>query len=446
MSGSRPRWTPTVIVAVGLALFGVTIAYAAPTSPSTGMHIDAYASYAGQSTCDATAKPGVLDFRDLLNAKYGSRTAYIIRACNEGSTSEHKEGRALDYMLDVNDSADRAVATDVLNWLLATDKYGNRHAMARRLGIMYIIWNRQQWRAYRPGDGWQPYTGANPHTDHIHFSFSWAGARRQSTWWTNVQREGLVAADLTGDGYDDLIGRRGDGVLRHYRNGHSVNPTAPFGGWSVVGTGFGPFVHLLAADVSGDGFADLMSVLPDGTVRYFQHSGNVTGPYGNSTLIGTGFGQFTRVLAADVNGDGYADLMGTRTDGTVRYFQNSRNAAGWYGNSTLIGTGFNQFTRLTAGDVNGDGFADLVGSRADGTVRYFQNSRNAAGWYGNSTLIGTGFAAFSRMQAADITGDGYADLIVTTPDGTLRYFVNGRNPAQPYGNSVVIGTGFNMFQ
>jgi hypothetical protein len=435
-----------VIAAVALALFGVTIAYAAPSSPGTGTHIDGYAAYAGQSTCDPTAKPGVQDLRDLLNAKYGARTAYITRACGEGGTSEHKEGRALDYMLNVNNSADRAVANDVLNWLLATDRYGNRHAMARRLGIMYIIWNRQQWRAYRAGDGWQPYTGANPHTDHIHFSFGWAGARRQSTWWTNVQREGLVVADVTGDGYDDLIGRRGDGVLRHYRNGHGVTPTAPFSPWAVVGTGFGSFVQLLAADVSGDGFADLMSIRPDGTVRYFQHSGNITSPYGNSTLIGTGFGQFTRVLAADVNNDGYADLMGTRTDGTVRYFQNSRNPGGWYGNSTLIGTGFNQFTRLTAGDVNGDGFADLLGSRADGTVRYFQNSRNAAGWYGNSTLVGTGFARFSRMQAADITGDGYTDLIVTTPDGTLRYFVNGRNAVQPYGNAVTIGTGFNMFQ
>src|SRR5688500_7107035 len=119
MNRSRPRWIPTVIGAVAIALLGVTVAYAAPSSSGTGTHIDAYASYVGQSTCDPTAKPGVVDFRDLLNAKYGSHTAYITRQC-ESAVSEHEEGRALDYMLNVNNSGDRAVANDILNWLLAT--------------------------------------------------------------------------------------------------------------------------------------------------------------------------------------------------------------------------------------------------------------------------------------------------------------------------------------
>jgi hypothetical protein len=38
-------------------------------------------------------------------------------------------------------------------------------------------------RAYRAADGWRPYVGANPHTDHAHFSFSWAGARKQTSYW-----------------------------------------------------------------------------------------------------------------------------------------------------------------------------------------------------------------------------------------------------------------------
>ncbi len=48
--------------------------------------------------------------------------------------------------------------------------------MARRFGIMYIIWNHQIWGTYAPQRGWAPYTGSVPHTDHIHFSFSWDGA------------------------------------------------------------------------------------------------------------------------------------------------------------------------------------------------------------------------------------------------------------------------------
>ena len=56
--------------------------------------------------------------------------------------------------------------------------------MARRFGIMYIIWNHKMWRAYDPGRGWAPYSGVSPHTDHIHFSFTWDGAYGRTSWWT----------------------------------------------------------------------------------------------------------------------------------------------------------------------------------------------------------------------------------------------------------------------
>nr|WP_238338382.1 peptidoglycan-binding protein [Pedococcus badiiscoriae] len=40
------------------------------------------------------------------------------------------------------------------------------------------------WRAYDPARGWATYTGSVPHTDHIHFSFSWDGAYGHTSWWT----------------------------------------------------------------------------------------------------------------------------------------------------------------------------------------------------------------------------------------------------------------------
>jgi hypothetical protein len=173
-------------VLTALALVGPAPAQAAPATPNFGPAIDAYARYDAQRTCSPTAKPGVVDVRNLLNRTYGVHGSGISRSCG-GSVSEHYEGRALDYMLNVNNRAERAVANDIIAWLLATDRHGNRHAVARRLGVMYIIWNRQIWGSYRPGS-WQPYrcdgTPSGCHTNHIHISFSWAGARKQTTWWT----------------------------------------------------------------------------------------------------------------------------------------------------------------------------------------------------------------------------------------------------------------------
>jgi putative cell wall-binding protein len=179
-------------LALAFSLFAAApAALAAPPSPPFGPAIDAYAEYKRQSTCDPTAKPGVLAFRDLLLQAYGPRTHSIVRSCRAKGRSEHKEGRALDWSVNVSKPEENSLANEVLAWLLSRDQHGNAHAFARRLGIMYVIWNRKIWGAYKPNGpltngptgGWRKYTGKNPHTDHIHFSFSWAGARKETTWW-----------------------------------------------------------------------------------------------------------------------------------------------------------------------------------------------------------------------------------------------------------------------
>jgi hypothetical protein len=180
-----------LLLALALALgvtvaSGPTAARAAPHRPPFGPAIDAYAMYQPQRTCDPTAKPGVIDFRNLLDQTYGVHASGIGRPCG-GGVSEHYDGRALDYMLNAYNAGDLAVANDLLGWLLSMDQYGNSNAMARRFGIMYIIWNRHIWGAWDPPGGWRTYqcdgTPGGCHTNHIHVSFGWPGALRQTTWW-----------------------------------------------------------------------------------------------------------------------------------------------------------------------------------------------------------------------------------------------------------------------
>jgi hypothetical protein len=150
-----------------------------PPAKSFSAPIDALASYDAQSQCDPTAKPGVIAFRDLVLATYPCTGDFgIERACNVGGTSEHKEGRAWDWKVAVGNQA----ADDLLDWLLAPDAQGNKYAMLRRMGVMYMVWNKKIWGAYRPQDGWRAYSG-DPHTDHVHFSFSWAGANKTTSYW-----------------------------------------------------------------------------------------------------------------------------------------------------------------------------------------------------------------------------------------------------------------------
>ena len=167
----------------------VFAAYTVPPPPTPKVtlpaEIDIAPSYQGQTTCDPDAKPGPIAFAQVLNEHYGKRYYGIARNCNSGVT-EHSEGRALDWMIDAYDPQQKAIGDAVTRWLSASDDKGNPGVMARRLGIMYIIWDRKVWRAYAPEKGWATYTGSSPHTDHIHFSFTWDGAYMRTSWWTGV--------------------------------------------------------------------------------------------------------------------------------------------------------------------------------------------------------------------------------------------------------------------
>lgn len=139
--------------------------------------------YFGQESCSPVPMRGVRKLRKLALRTYRrGHDGGIARSCVAGGTSEHKEGRAWDFMLNVRNRKDRRVAGNFLAWLTKRGPDGRRGVKARRLGVMYIIYNRRSWASYRPS--WQRYTGSSPHTDHIHLSFSWAGARGRTSFWT----------------------------------------------------------------------------------------------------------------------------------------------------------------------------------------------------------------------------------------------------------------------
>jgi hypothetical protein len=153
--------------------------------------VDPYQPYVKPGCLSFVEQPGVRQFRDMILARAGGSNGGI-HAC---SGYEHGEGRAWDWMMDAPDPAEAAQVRRVLDWLLATDAAGNGQAMARRLGLSYIIWNRRVISFYPDGRRtWRPYscngTPGSCHTNHTHFAFSWAGARQQTTWFTTPNRPG----------------------------------------------------------------------------------------------------------------------------------------------------------------------------------------------------------------------------------------------------------------
>ena len=179
--------TLTALLLTAAVVLPAAPALAAPDTVTPGGAIEAFAPYQGQTACDPVARPGVTLFRDLVLAAYpDTGDSGIVRACTVGGTSEHKEGRAWDWRVNTANPDDVLAVDDLMTWLLATDEHGNAAAMARRLGVMYVIWDSRIWKSYQAAKGWQPYSGYSPHTDHVHVSFSWAGALAKTSYWTGT--------------------------------------------------------------------------------------------------------------------------------------------------------------------------------------------------------------------------------------------------------------------
>ena len=156
------------------------------------MPLEPYAGYQPQTTCKRRPKPGVLMLADWLVAR-GGGYGPISRSCRGSSTSEHKESRAFDWLLDADDPTDQAIATALLDELFAPDDTGQPHALARRMGIMYVIWDDTMYASYDGfeaerylSSGCRSRRTCSPtlrHRDHMHLSLTRQGAKGLTSWY-----------------------------------------------------------------------------------------------------------------------------------------------------------------------------------------------------------------------------------------------------------------------
>jgi hypothetical protein len=188
------RRLPTILAAAVAAVLLWTSPVAVPIAEAKNPYppktlatatIDAHPGYDPQSRCTPTAKPGTKALLALLRKSWGGGSSGISRGCSVGGTSEHKEGRALDWHMDMKSKSQRARVDKALAWITA-----NNGEVARRLGIMYVIWNQRIWSTYYPELGWRKMANRGSYTanhkNHVHISLTWDGAMKQTSWWTGA--------------------------------------------------------------------------------------------------------------------------------------------------------------------------------------------------------------------------------------------------------------------
>lgn len=251
------------------------------------------------------------------------------------------------------------------------------------------------------------------------------------------------AGDVNGDGYSDaIIGAPALGRAYVYLGGASglasspaVTLAGPDGGLSLFGWSVAS-----AGDVDGDGYSDVIvgapSALPSPptyTGQTYLYRGSASGldAVPAATLTGPDGGNFGNSVAGagDVNGDGYADVIigAPGVDGaTGRAYVYLGGASGLQSSSALLPGPDDppgSFGVVAgAGDVNGDGYADvIVGGPGSGVAHgrayvYLGGAITGVASTPAVTLTGSDADAdqfgTSAAGAGDINDDGYADVMV----------------------------------
>jgi hypothetical protein len=253
-------------------------------------------------------------------------------------------------------------------------------------------------------------------------------------------------SSVSGDAKDEIISVDANGNVRAFLN---ENGSFPFRAQNI-GSGWTPD-RTWFADIDGDGKSEIIGVDTNGVIRASKNVNGMNGfPFTDPIVIGSAPGETKRIRFADIDGDGRADRISLDTDGRVRVY---RNLFGLNerGQSTAFAT-TPVIVKVTTvapeairfADIDGaGGKAEFITVNTDQTVSAFRNLGGLDhGSYDTSQEIGSGWTP-DRTWFADITGDGKAEIIAVRTDGSVWSWTNYNGLTLfPYKENKMVGNGW----
>jgi hypothetical protein len=278
----------------------------------------------------------------------------------------------------------------------------------------------------------------------------------------------VAVADIDGDGFPDVItgATSGNPHVKVFSGAvlfNGFNPANPDAAlltqFFAYGLNFNVGANVAAGDVNNDGFPDIVTGASAGNphVKVYNGRAIATGALTSSTADANLLTQFfayglqfnigANVAVGDVNHDGFAEVVTGATTGNphVKVYDGQAIANGTFDpfnpDASLLAQffpyalQFNLGAFVAVGDVNGDGFGDIITGASTGNphVKVYNGLAIANGTFDNANpdtnlldqffAFNTDFGSGASVASADFNGDGRADILAGTTAVATRYRV-----------------------
>ncbi|MEM7308363.1 MAG: FG-GAP-like repeat-containing protein [Planctomycetota bacterium] len=235
--------------------------------------------------------------------------------------------------------------------------------------------------------------------------------------------EDVFAADLDGDGDVDVLSASwDDDTIAWYEN---LDGEGGFGPQRIISSGANGARSVTAADLDGDGDADVISASEnDDKIAWYANTDGA-GTFGPEQIVTLDAARAVSVVAADLDGDGDLDLASaSEGDGKIAWYENADGLGSFGGQVVLPGPAVGASDVLAA-DLDGDGDRDVVWSSSTADTLSWHENLDGSGAFGAASTIATG-ADFARsLAAADLDGDGDLDVLSASElDDTVAWYEN----------------------
>ncbi|HNB50531.1 MAG TPA: FG-GAP-like repeat-containing protein [Anaerolineales bacterium] len=246
----------------------------------------------------------------------------------------------------------------------------------------------------------------------------------------------LAVADLNGDGNPDVlgVGTTVSDVVWWANNGNGI-----FGSVNTIDFNFGGAFWVAAGDVDGDGDQDVLgAAFSTNEIAWWENLDGI-GASWSKVQIASGVSGATSVSAADVDGDGDLDAIGSAYGGdTISWWENvDGTGASW--SPHVIDDAINGPVSTVTADIDGDGDLDVLGaSNLAQEFSWWENTDGQGTFSIDQQVIGANFDNAESVYAQDLDQDGDLDVVgAAQNDNTVVWFENVDHQGQAWNTHVL---------